>query len=175
MWFTTTSTLCPVWTMPLTTLPGPAGSATWSPQWLLAGGADTWGSLHHWPGIVAVKGDAIRPLQCPSYFWTPHGEGSACYPTELPRPLLGWSHPCYWLWGCPVQPEGHLLLICQAGLRLHPKKCHLSRQKTSLLGHVISAEGVSTDPVKVSAVRDWTVPNNFEEPWSLLGLAAYYR
>ncbi|KAI3363836.1 hypothetical protein L3Q82_001438 [Scortum barcoo] len=38
--------------------------------------------------------------------------------------------------------------IRKAGLRLHPRKCHLFRRKRSFLGHVVSAAGVSTDPAK---------------------------
>ena len=33
-----------------------------------------------------------------------------------------------------------------AGLKLKPGKCHLFRQQVKYLGHVVSAEGVSTDP-----------------------------
>lgn len=47
-----------------------------------------------------------------------------------------------------------LLAVRQAGLRLNPKKCHLFRRQTSFLGHVISGEGVSTDPAKVTAVQE---------------------
>ena len=65
--------------------------------------------------------------------------------------------------------------IRRAGLRLHPKKCHLFRQETSFLGHVVSAAGVSTDPAKVAAVRDWPVPHNVGQLRSFLGLASYYR
>lgn len=65
--------------------------------------------------------------------------------------------------------------IRRAGLRLHPKKCHLFRRETSFLGHVVSAAGVSTDPAKIAAVRDWPVPHNIGELRSFLGLASYYR
>ncbi|KAI3360647.1 hypothetical protein L3Q82_002512 [Scortum barcoo] len=65
--------------------------------------------------------------------------------------------------------------IRKAGLRLHPRKCHLFRRETSFLGHVVSAAGVSTDPAKVTAVRNWPVPRNIGELRSFLGLASYYR
>ncbi|KAJ8410876.1 hypothetical protein AAFF_G00188330 [Aldrovandia affinis] len=48
--------------------------------------------------------------------------------------------------------------IRQAGLCLNPKKCEF-RRETAFLGHVVSADGVATDPAKSAAVRDW--------PWTV--------
>lgn len=62
----------------------------------------------------------------------------------------------------------------QAGLKLKPKKCHLFRESFLYLGHVVSGEGISTDPEKILAVRDWPVPTSVKEVQSFLGLASYY-
>lgn len=43
------------------------------------------------------------------------------------------------------------------------------------LGHIVSARGIETDPVKVERVCDWPVPGNATEVKSILGLASYYR
>ena len=43
------------------------------------------------------------------------------------------------------------------------------------LGHIVSARGIETDPVKVERVCDWPVPGNATEAKSILGLASYYR
>ncbi|XP_026223394.1 uncharacterized mitochondrial protein AtMg00860-like [Anabas testudineus] len=59
--------------------------------------------------------------------------------------------------------------------RLNPAKCNLLARETAFLGHVVSAHGVSTDPAKVSAVRDWPTPTTASELRSFLGLASYYR
>jgi len=62
-----------------------------------------------------------------------------------------------------------------ANLKLKPSKCHLLRAEIKFLGHVVSAEVVSTDPSKVEAVRDWPVPEDVHEVRSFLGLTSYYR
>jgi hypothetical protein len=73
----------------------------------------------------------------------------------------------------------HLRAVFQrlrsAGLRLKAKKCRLFQRSVVFLGHVVSAEGVSTDPDKVAAVRAWPTPQSVTEVRSFLGLASYYR
>ncbi|KAJ8405672.1 hypothetical protein AAFF_G00316520 [Aldrovandia affinis] len=64
--------------------------------------------------------------------------------------------------------------ICQPGLRLNPKKCQLFRRETAFLEHVVSADGVATDPAKIAAVQDWPPPTNVSDLRSFLGLASYY-
>ncbi|CAI5671544.1 unnamed protein product [Oreochromis niloticus] len=65
--------------------------------------------------------------------------------------------------------------IRRAGLRLNPAKCRLLARETTFLGHVISAQGITTDSAKVAAVRDWPTPSNVKQLRSFLGLASYYR
>ena len=48
-------------------------------------------------------------------------------------------------------------------------------EKISFLGHVISREGITVDPMKVEAVAEWKRPENPTEIRSFLGLAGYYR
>ncbi|KAK3743858.1 hypothetical protein QZH41_005256 [Actinostola sp. cb2023] len=43
-----------------------------------------------------------------------------------------------------------------AGLKLSPKKCHLFQQSVEFLGHIVSSDGISTNPEKVKAVREST-------------------
>ena len=61
-----------------------------------------------------------------------------------------------------------------AGLKLKPQKCHLFTRRTDYLDHVISSEGVSVSPEKVSAVRDWPQHENVTDVRSFLGTANYY-
>jgi hypothetical protein len=45
-------------------------------------------------------------------------------------------------------------------LKLNAKKCHVFQKKVAFLGHIVSKEGVSTDPAKINAVTEWPVPQN---------------
>jgi len=44
------------------------------------------------------------------------------------------------------------------GMKLKPSKCELFKLKVEYLGHVVSADGISTYPVKTCAVVDWPAP-----------------
>ena len=54
-------------------------------------------------------------------------------------------------------------------------KCDFWLDKVHFLGHVVSKEGVSVDPVKIEAVSKWVTPTSVTEIRSFLGLAGYYR
>ena len=62
-----------------------------------------------------------------------------------------------------------------ANLKLKPKKCTLFQRQVQFLGHVVSDNGVSCDPEKLAAVREWKEPTNVSEVRSFLGFANYYR
>ena len=64
--------------------------------------------------------------------------------------------------------------IRAAGLKLKPTKCRFLRKEVAFLGHVVSSDGIKTDPEKVKAVKTWPVPLNVKELQSFLGLASYY-
>ncbi|GBM35397.1 Retrovirus-related Pol polyprotein from transposon 297 [Araneus ventricosus] len=63
----------------------------------------------------------------------------------------------------------------KANLKLRPKKCRFFQKEVTYLGHVISAEGVKTDPGKIKAVFDWSRPETVHDLRSFLGLCTYYR
>ena len=62
-----------------------------------------------------------------------------------------------------------------AGLKLKPTKCDLFKQQINYLGHVVSKEGVSTDPDKITAVTEWPQPTTVTEVRSFFGFVSYYR
>jgi hypothetical protein len=63
----------------------------------------------------------------------------------------------------------------EAGLKLHPGKCALCQKQVIFLGHIVSEEGVATDPAKTKKVAEWPEPTNAQEVRQFLGLASYYR
>ena len=65
--------------------------------------------------------------------------------------------------------------IKAAGLKLNPKKCHFFKKSVAYLGHVVSENGVSTDPEKVRTVQEWPTPRTVTHVRSFLGLCSYYR
>ena len=62
-----------------------------------------------------------------------------------------------------------------AGLKLKTTKCDLFKQQINYLGHVVSKEGVSTDPDKITAVTEWPQPTTVTKVRSFLGFVSYYR
>jgi len=62
-----------------------------------------------------------------------------------------------------------------AGLKLKPSKCALLQWEVTYLGHVVGRDGVATNPEKVQAVKEWTVPRHLPELMAFLGLVGYYR
>jgi hypothetical protein len=66
-------------------------------------------------------------------------------------------------------------LLAQDQWKVKLSKCSFAQQQVSYLGHVINAQGVATNPVKIQAIAEWPVPNCLKDLHSFLGLAGYYR
>jgi hypothetical protein len=49
------------------------------------------------------------------------------------------------------------------------------QKEVPYLGHTVSSEGISTDPKRLKAVREWPTPKNTHEIRSFLGLCTYHR
>ena len=68
-----------------------------------------------------------------------------------------------------------IVKLQQFGLKLAPKKCSLFKTEVLHLGHQVSADGIATDPKKIQAVVNWTVPTTLKELRSFVGFVSYYR
>ena len=54
-------------------------------------------------------------------------------------------------------------------------KSNFGKSKMPFLGHVVSAEGVSTDPAKTAVIQQWPTPHSAREVQSFLGFANWFR
>ena len=62
-----------------------------------------------------------------------------------------------------------------AGVKLNASKCHFLQERATILGHVVSRDGVSTDPEKIKAIMEFAVPRDVSTLRAFLGCAGYYR
>nr|GEX49107.1 hypothetical protein [Tanacetum cinerariifolium] len=68
-----------------------------------------------------------------------------------------------------------LIVMRQQQLNAKSSKCIFGVSKVEYLSHIISNEGVATDPHKVQAILDWLVLTTMKQLRGFLGLTGYYR
>ncbi|PIK45095.1 hypothetical protein BSL78_18048 [Apostichopus japonicus] len=73
--------------------------------------------------------------------------------------------------------QGYTVLsrLHQHGLKVKPSKCHLLKSSVRYLGHVVSADGVATEPDKCKSIEEWPTPKSVKDVRCFLGLAGFYR
>ena len=62
-----------------------------------------------------------------------------------------------------------------AGIKLSPKKCFFFKEKLPFLGHVISKDGIQTDPEKLITIKNFPIPKDLTQLRGFIALASYYR
>ena len=65
--------------------------------------------------------------------------------------------------------------LAQHNLKLKASKCEFLRSRVTYLGHVVSEDGIETDPEKTEAVKNWPVPTSVKDVRAYLGFTGYYR
>ena len=60
--------------------------------------------------------------------------------------------------------------VQNAGITLNTDKCEFWHDKLTFLGHIISKEGISPDPVKIVVIRNMDPPTNVPEVRHFLGM-----
>jgi hypothetical protein len=68
-----------------------------------------------------------------------------------------------------VHLEKVLQLLEQDKWQVKLSKCSFAQRQIYYLGHVISEAGVATDPLKITAIKDWPTPENAKKLKSFFG------
>ena len=71
--------------------------------------------------------------------------------------------------------EGVFKKLAEAGLKLKPSKCEFFKPRLKYLGHMVSLEGIATDPAKIETIQNWPVPKMVTKVRSFTGFTKYYR
>ena len=71
--------------------------------------------------------------------------------------------------------EAVFLKLAEARLKLKYFKCEFFKKRINYLGHIVSEEGILTDPKKVEVVLNWPVPKTVYDVRAFLGFVGYYR
>ena len=71
--------------------------------------------------------------------------------------------------------EGVFKKLRTAGLKLKPSKCEFFKDQITYLGHIVSKNGIATDPKKIQDVENWPTPATVTDVRSFLGFTNYYR
>ena len=71
----------------------------------------------------------------------------------------------------------HMVLskIQQANLTVNLTKCRFCTTQFQYLGHIVSADGIKPDPVKVQALQNMVPPTNVKQLQRFLGLLNWFR
>lgn len=78
--------------------------------------------------------------------------------------------------------EQHLELLREvfrrlraAKLKINPEKCQFGRKTLRYLGHLVTGEGIRTDPENVNSILKISSPNTVRQLRQFLGMVSWYR
>ena len=132
--------------------------------------------LPHLLQIFRMVCHAFWTYQCPRHFPVPH-EQCLLGPPGYMRPRLFIDILIY-----SDTLEEHrchihevLLQLWNNKLYAHGDKCSFHEDTVEYLGSILSPNGLSMDPGKVSAILEWPEPHKVKDIQSFLGFANFYR
>ena len=65
--------------------------------------------------------------------------------------------------------------LTKANLKLNVDKCLFAQNEVQVLGHIVSKEGIKTNPTLVEGIRQKAPPTNITKVQGFLGMANFYR
>jgi hypothetical protein len=65
--------------------------------------------------------------------------------------------------------------IAESGLTLKRGKCDFMKDSIKLLGYYVSAKGITQDPMKLEAIKNFKQPKNVRELKRFLGMIQFFR
>ena len=71
--------------------------------------------------------------------------------------------------------ESVLRVLSESQLKAMPTKCSFLKEEVKFLGHIITSQGVKTDPEKLKAMEMIEEPTNVKELRKFLGMVTYYK
>ena len=63
----------------------------------------------------------------------------------------------------------------ETNLKIQLDKSEFLRKEVNFLGHVITPDGITPNPIKIEAIQKYPIPKTVKEIKSYLGLVGYYR
>ena len=74
-----------------------------------------------------------------------------------------------------VDVETVIEKLAKAYLKINVDKCSFAQDKVQVLGHIVSREGVKTNPTLVEGIRQKAPPTNITKVQGFLEMANFYR
>jgi len=71
--------------------------------------------------------------------------------------------------------EKFFRILKESGLTLRYDKCKFLQSEITLLGHIVNKDGITPGENKLSAIKNFKVPNNVKDVRRFLGLTGFFR
>ena len=64
--------------------------------------------------------------------------------------------------------------LAGVGIILKPSKCEFFKRQIAYLGHILSNDGIETDPKKIKTIVNWSRPTTVTNVCTFLGFTNHY-